>query len=155
MVSPLEEKGDRVCVSQDSPKDRFDGPASHPMEHVVCVVKDPDQAYHFLQKAGRVQGEDELLNLQALRRKIDQRILPIMFCCYTIQFIDKVSLNVGWITSTAFVPSNDAFQQHAAVIGINKDLRLKGNDFSNALSAFFITNLIAEVPNGEIHAPAI
>lgn len=39
--------------------------------------------------------------------------------------------------------------QYAAVMGINADLHLAGNDFSNASTAFFIAYLIAEVPNGE------
>ncbi|TKA72539.1 hypothetical protein B0A49_04233 [Cryomyces minteri] len=46
-----------------------------------------------------------------------------------MQFIDKVLLN------------------YAAVMGLNKDLNLKGNDFSNAATAFFIAYLIAEIPN--------
>ncbi len=46
-----------------------------------------------------------------------------------MQFIDKVLLN------------------YAAVMGLNKDLKLKGNDFSNTATAFFIAYLIAEVPN--------
>lgn len=38
--------------------------------------------------------------------------------------------------------------QYAAVMGLNKDLRLKGNEFTNAATWFFIALLIAEVPNG-------
>lgn len=34
-------------------------------------------------------------------------------------------------------------------MGINKDLKLTKNNFSNVGSAFFIANLIAEVPTGE------
>lgn len=33
-------------------------------------------------------------------------------------------------------------------MGISKDLKLVGNNFSNVASAFFIAYLIAEVPNG-------
>lgn len=33
-------------------------------------------------------------------------------------------------------------------MGPNKDLRLKGNNFTNAATAFFIACLVAEVPNG-------
>lgn len=45
--------------------------------------------------------------------------------------------------------SADIFEsQYAAVMGINKDLHLVGNNFSNVASAFFIAYLIAEVPNG-------
>lgn len=34
-------------------------------------------------------------------------------------------------------------------MGMKKDLGLKGNNFSNAASAFFIAYLVAEVPNGK------
>lgn len=33
-------------------------------------------------------------------------------------------------------------------MGINKDLKLVGNNFTNVASAFFIAYLVAEVPNG-------
>lgn len=38
--------------------------------------------------------------------------------------------------------------QYAAVMGMNKQLGLIGNNFSNAASAFFVAYLIAEIPNG-------
>ncbi|KAJ5369506.1 hypothetical protein N7509_014118 [Penicillium cosmopolitanum] len=69
------------------------------------------------------------VDLAALRRKIDRRLLPYMFCCYVLQFLDKVMLN------------------YAAVMGIKVHLKLKGNEFSNTASWFFIAYLIAEVPN--------
>ena len=53
-----------------------------------------DQAYWYIQEAGHHGVENTNINMQALRRKIDWCIVPIMFCCYTMQFIDKVSLNV-------------------------------------------------------------
>ncbi|KAK2864982.1 hypothetical protein FQN49_004032 [Arthroderma sp. PD_2] len=96
--------------------------------------RDLDQAYQFLQKYGE-QGESEeasAVDLKKIRWKVDLYIIPIMFVCYTMQFIDKVSLN------------------YAAVMGLNKDLKLKGNNFSNAATAFFIAYLIAEVPTGYI-----
>jgi hypothetical protein len=34
------------------------------------------------------------VDLQALRRKIDRRLMPYMLCCYVLQFLDKVMLNV-------------------------------------------------------------
>ncbi|KAJ5712962.1 uncharacterized protein N7483_010143, partial [Penicillium malachiteum] len=64
-----------------------------------------------------------------VRRRIDYRLLPLMFCCYLLQFLDKVTLN------------------YAAVMGLKKDLSLKGNEFSNTATWFFIAYLIAEVPN--------
>lgn len=38
------------------------------------------------------------VDLRALRRKIDRRLLPYMFCCYLLQFLDKVMLNVGLVS---------------------------------------------------------
>ena len=36
-------------------------------------------------------------------------------------------------------------------MGIKKDIRLVGNDFSNAATAFFVAYLIAEIPNGKYY----
>lgn len=90
------------------------------------------------------------VDLSALRRKIDRRLMPYMFCCYVLQFLDKVMLNV----SLTFNPAvwtmllMQGFTQYAAVMGIKKDLGLVGNEFSNVATWVFIAYLIAEVPNG-------
>ena len=59
--------------------------------------KDLDLAFKYIQDAKH--GADEALaenvDLRALRRKIDRRILPVMFLCYTMQFLDKVNINVS------------------------------------------------------------
>ncbi|KAJ5312346.1 hypothetical protein PENANT_c011G00027 [Penicillium antarcticum] len=86
-----------------------------------------DDAVVYLE--GHAGAVDSQVDLQALRRKIDRRLMPYMFCCYVLQFLDKVMLN------------------YAAVMGIKKDLNLVGNDFSNTATWFFIAYLIAEVPN--------
>ncbi|KOS17304.1 Thiamine pathway transporter THI73 [Escovopsis weberi] len=52
-----------------------------------------------------------------------------MFCCYTMQFLDKVILN------------------YAAVMGLGKDLKLRGNDFSNIATFLFVGLLCFEIPN--------
>ena len=55
-----------------------------------------DAAWKFLD-ANR--GLDDIQatesELRKLRRKIDWHIVPMMFCCYTMQFLDKVILNVS------------------------------------------------------------
>ena len=43
-------------------------------------------------------------------------------------------------------------RQYAAVMGLNQDLRLKPNEFTNAATWFFTAYLIAEVPNGKLLA---
>lgn len=56
--------------------------------------KDVDQAYVFL--AAHADGRPtESANMQALRRKVDWRIVPILFLCYTMNLIDKVAYNVS------------------------------------------------------------
>ena len=58
-------------------------------------LEDPDQAYSFLTKIGASNAALSETSFVALQRKVDWRIVPIMFLCYTMQFIDKVSLNVS------------------------------------------------------------
>ncbi|KAI9892306.1 MAG: hypothetical protein M1814_001505 [Vezdaea aestivalis] len=96
--------------------------------------RDVDSALKYLETHGDgvSAAEADANYTTALRRKIDWRIVPIMFACYTMQFLDKVLIN------------------YAAVMGLNKDLKLTGNNFSNAASAFFIAFLIAEIPNSYI-----
>lgn len=62
--------------------------------------RDLDLAFKYIQDAkqqdagdGDIAAED--IDLKALRRRIDWRILPIMFLCYTMQFLDKVNINVS------------------------------------------------------------
>lgn len=61
------------------------------------TARDLDQAFCYMQES--LTGNDGYptseATLKALRRKIDWHIVPIMFCCYTMQFIDKVLLNVS------------------------------------------------------------
>jgi hypothetical protein len=35
------------------------------------------------------------VDIVPLRRKIDVHIVPLIFCCYMLQFLDKVILNVS------------------------------------------------------------
>lgn len=60
-----------------------------------AVLDDPDQAYNFLTSNNASSDAASRVDLKRLRRKIDWYIVPIMFLCYTMQFIDKVSLNVS------------------------------------------------------------
>jgi hypothetical protein len=57
-------------------------------------MNDSDQAYDFLTSALVSQDAAARVDLKKLRRQVDWHIVPIMFLCYTMQFIDKVSLNV-------------------------------------------------------------
>ena len=98
-----------------------------------------DKAWEYLMgQQGAGHGEDgEIVaatdkELAAIRRKIDWRIIPLCFLCYTMQFLDKVILN------------------YAGVMNIREDLNLVGNDFSNLATFLFVALLVFEVPNGMV-----
>ncbi|KAG4411687.1 hypothetical protein IFR04_015185 [Cadophora malorum] len=65
-----------------------------------------------------------------LVRKIDYRIMPLMFLCYLMQFLDKVLIN------------------YSNVMGLSVDVNLKGNEFSWMATAFFVAYALAEIPQG-------
>lgn len=59
-------------------------------------VKGVDNAWSYLNRQGN--ADTNAVNMRALRRKIDWHIVPLMFGCYTMQFLDKVILNVSYHT---------------------------------------------------------
>ncbi|KAF4556757.1 MFS-type transporter-like protein 16 [Elsinoe fawcettii] len=91
-----------------------------------------DQAFQFLTTHHATEEEIAAVDLRSLRRRIDWHIIPIMLFVYIIQFLDKVLLN------------------YAAVMGINADLKLKGNNFADANTFTFVAILVAEFPTGYI-----
>ncbi|KAL2272011.1 hypothetical protein VTJ83DRAFT_1382 [Remersonia thermophila] len=90
---------------------------------------DFDTAWNFLNAHRDATDDTSSVDIAALRRKIDLRIVPLMFLCYTLQFLDKVILN------------------YARVMGITKELNLVGNDFSNVATFLFVGLLCFEIPN--------
>ncbi|OJJ96084.1 hypothetical protein ASPACDRAFT_1907172 [Aspergillus aculeatus ATCC 16872] len=99
-----------------------------PTSQALPTVDRTDDAVEYLQGHMAGAGTPQI-DLRALRRKIDFRLIPFMFCCYVLQFLDKVMLN------------------YAAVMGMKKDLGLAGNEYTNTATWFFLAYLIAEVPN--------
>ena len=67
--------------------------SSEASARISNTKRDLDQAYYYLEQAGTNVTPD--IDLKVLRRRIDWKIVPIMFCAYTMQFIDKVLLNVS------------------------------------------------------------
>ena len=53
-----------------------------------------DNAWTFLNQHVVTDVDTNAGDLKKLRRKIDWHIVPLMFCCYIMQFLDKVILNV-------------------------------------------------------------
>jgi hypothetical protein len=59
-------------------------------------LKSIDEAWSYLNTQHHDSRDADSINIKALRRKIDRRIVPLMFGCYTMQFLDKVILNVSY-----------------------------------------------------------
>ena len=62
---------------------------------VSSGLKSIDDAWSYLNTQHHDGHDADSINIKALRRKIDRRLVPIMFGCYTMQFLDKVILNVS------------------------------------------------------------
>jgi hypothetical protein len=65
---------------------------------VACLAA-ADDALDFLNQQGDRGSSPR--GLADIRHKVDRRILPFMFCCYFLQFIDKVMYNVRFFISRA------------------------------------------------------
>ncbi|KAL9071893.1 MAG: hypothetical protein Q9157_005299 [Trypethelium eluteriae] len=91
-----------------------------------------DEALDFLEnhrdESSAALAFDEAYMAQ-LKWKIDWRFLPLGFVVITFNIIDKVLLNYG------------------NVMGLSQDLHLKGNDFTNASTSFYIANAVFAVFN--------
>ncbi|CAH0047325.1 unnamed protein product [Clonostachys solani] len=67
---------------------------------------------------------------KALVRKIDWMILPLMWACYNLQYLDKTLIN------------------YANVMGIQEDTQMVGDQFSYMALVFYVTYLAFELPTG-------
>ncbi|KAI1348483.1 putative allantoate permease [Xylaria sp. FL0043] len=72
----------------------------------------------------------ETIDDRALYRKIDVRIIPLLFMTYLMQVMDKTALN------------------HANIMGLQEDLGLHGQQFNLLATAFYIAYSAAEFPQG-------
>ncbi|KAK3068470.1 hypothetical protein LTR53_013925 [Teratosphaeriaceae sp. CCFEE 6253] len=64
-----------------------------------------------------------------LLRKLDWRVVPVLWFLYMLAFLDRT--NVG----------------NAKIQGMTKDLKMTGNDYNIALMIFFPTYIVFEVPS--------
>jgi hypothetical protein len=72
------------------------------------------------------------LNLKAIHRKMDLRIIPMLTILYLLSFLDRG--NIG----------------NANIVGLSEDLRLTGQQYNWCLTAFFFTYSAFEVPSNMV-----
>lgn len=58
-----------------------------------------DDVLHYMKDHENLQVDAERVDIRRLRKRIDKRIVPIMFLCYTMHFVDRSLLNVSKQTS--------------------------------------------------------
>ncbi|KAK8198629.1 hypothetical protein M8818_006496 [Zalaria obscura] len=99
---------------------------------VVGEIRDvtkADAALDFLRHEGTV-GELTPEQNKKILRKIDWMIMPLMWCCYCLQYLDKTLIN------------------YAAVMGLYDDTTVTKTQFSNLALIFYVTYLAFEFPHG-------
>ncbi|TID13934.1 Protein argonaute [Venturia nashicola] len=100
--------------------------------------------------AGAHSGLDGLAEKRLLR-KVDFHVIPVLTLLFLMAFLDRS--NIGrfprtnpwtghWLTWQP--PGN------AKIQGLEKDLKMKGNDYNVALFVFFIPYILFEVPSNMI-----
>ncbi|KAF9694081.1 hypothetical protein EKO04_008034 [Ascochyta lentis] len=91
--------------------------------------KDADKALEFLQFNESEEGSVDAVDEKALVRRIDWMVVPIMFACYFLQYLDKSLLNF------------------AAVMGIREDANLTTEQYGTLSWLFYLAFLVFEMPH--------
>ncbi|KAI0834472.1 allantoate permease [Hypoxylon sp. FL0890] len=97
-------------------------------EGQVPKTTDVDAALEYLDREGTTIMTE--VDEKALVRKIDWMIVPIMWACYNLQYLDKTLIN------------------YANVMGLQQDTGITGNQFSLLATLFYVTYLAFEFPTG-------
>jgi hypothetical protein len=110
------------------------------------TIKNGDSALDFLRTAHDV-GELTPEGERRLLRKIDWMIMPLMWCCYCLQYLDKTlgippeCLDIYFYTDLSSV-------NYAAVMGLYEDANITTDQFSNLALFFYVSYLLVEFPHG-------
>ncbi|KPI38171.1 putative transporter [Cyphellophora attinorum] len=82
----------------------------------------------IVEPSGNVLYDIDPAAEQRVLRKIDMRVMPLMFLVFFFQFLDKQTINF------------------ASVFGLQQDLNVSGSEFSWAVSLFYFGILTAQFP---------
>ncbi|KAK5119818.1 hypothetical protein LTR85_007144 [Meristemomyces frigidus] len=92
------------------------------------AASDLDDNYDIYRKSAREDVDP--LEAKKVLRKIDIRVLPILFVIYLLQYLDKNGIN------------------YASVYGLKTGTHLHGQDYSWLASIFYFGYLISQYPSG-------
>ncbi|ORY68537.1 allantoate permease [Pseudomassariella vexata] len=97
-------------------------------EGQVSKAADVDAALEYLDHDNTTVMTE--IDEKKLVRKIDFRIVPLMWACYSLQYLDKTLIN------------------YANVMGLQDDTSITGDQFSHLALVFYVTYLAFEFPTG-------
>jgi len=103
----------------------MDPEKDYPVKPTV-VDKDADDALKFIVEGDVISMSPE--EERKLVRKIDFMILPLLFGCYFLQYLDKTLIN------------------YAAIMGLKKDTGISNDQYSELATLFYVTYLAFEFP---------
>ncbi|CUM68118.1 uncharacterized protein PRCAT00005835001 [Priceomyces carsonii] len=88
--------------------------------------KETEKIETLIEERGSVRND--YVNLKSLTRKVDFRIIPLLFITYSLQFMDKLALS------------------SSSVFGVREDNHLVGQDYSWVSSIFYFGYLAGQFP---------
>jgi len=113
---------DKVAYEEDDPTSH----PSTPKSPALSAEVDDNYAIFNAEDAQNLDAAE----VKRVLRKIDLRIMPILFISYLLQYLDKNGIN------------------YASVYGLQKGTHLEGNDYSWLGSIFYFGYLVAQYPAG-------
>lgn len=126
-MEPANDKKPDLEAAQASHLEHSPGP---PKGGAITDVSHADAALSFLRNTSTdirpMTPEDE----KRLLRKIDWMIMPLMWMCYCLQYLDKTLIN------------------YANVMGLSEDANLSETQFSTLALVFYVSYLGVEFPHG-------
>lgn len=81
-----------------------------------------------------------------LRWKLDLFIIPNVFILYLFCFIDRTNIGAYVEKKVYLRLYSDSVSGNAKLAGFEKDLKLKGHDYNEMLSYFYISYILLEIP---------
>ncbi|KIW99463.1 uncharacterized protein Z518_11202 [Rhinocladiella mackenziei CBS 650.93] len=119
-------------------------------------LADVDHHEGAMKETAHEAAEDDMAGLSwafdaaaeiRLRRKIDLYIVPTVAILYLFCFIDRANIGGSLFDSYAVHTLIDASPGNARLAGFEQDLGLSGYDYNQALSVFYISYIIFEIPS--------
>ena len=117
---------------------------SEDLKETKSAYQNADKALEFL-KHNETSEEHTLVDERKLVTRIDWMIVPIMFACYFLQYLDKSLCKLFYRYNNA---STDFFKvNYAAVMGIFEDANITTEQYGTLSWLFYLAFLIFEMPH--------